>query len=926
MPPVVAAVASIFSTIAAGVAVFFGSVGGIGAFLGKLAINFSISALVGKLLKPKSSGYASSTRENQVVVRSAIAARNIIYGRAVTSGPLVFAHSTGTSKEYLHLVIAIAGHEIDSIEKIYFNDEEVGTLDGSGNVTTGRFANYARIKKYLGTTTQTADADLVSEAAGYWTSNHRLQGVAYLYVRLKHSYDVYAGGLPNIKALVKGKKVYDPRDTVTRWTDNSALCARDYLISNLGLGASTAEIDDTYVSAAANVCDERVSVTNTGVTCTFDATANTITIDAAELRFDNGDGVRFTTSGTLPSPLAAGTTYYLVRSSPTTCKVATTAANARDGVTIDLTTSGSGTHTLVHYDQSRYTTNGIITSDRIPRENIQAILTSMAGSVVWVQGEYRIHAGAYTSPAFSLDEDDLRSSVSVQTRTPRKDLFNAVRGIYIEPWKSWQPTDFTPVENSTYETQDGSVQIFRDIDLPMVANQIRAQRIAKIHLEKSRQGITVQFPAKIRALELSAWDTVSLTVSHLGWSSKVFRVLSWQLTPEGGIDLSLQEESSTSYSWSSGDATVIDAAPDTVLPSSYTVAPPTSLTVFSGATYQLEQIDGVTLTRLYATWTAAADAFVTNYELQWKVTTDTDYQSSVLSSGATTAYISPVVSGTSYHVRIRAINGMGAASTWEGPDTIAASSDASTVSASVDYADVTGTKPPADADKTETAIESGTTVTTGSLTFDAGGHIKGGQTAYNTGTGWFLGYSGGAYKFSVGDPSGDYFAWDGANLYVRGDTAQFYVAGTDTALKSADLGSQITVSNGTAKAASKVKEIQIDGYGTVTCRVYSQVVMGGTGLGATANLTAHIYINGVLEHSFSAIGSFGSVSPPQTYEADVTHDISVTVGDKVQVYLSASNHQSVTSGTPTFNYYCHNLDLSISGARRLVTLTDGVTV
>lgn len=926
MPPVVAAVASIFSTIAAGVAVFFGSVGGIGAFLGKLAINFAISALVGALTKPKSSGYASSTRENQVVVRSAISARNIIYGRAVTSGPLIFAHSTGASKEYLHLVIALAGHEIDSIEKIYFNDEEVGTLDGSGNVTTGRFAGYARIKKYLGTTTQTADADLVSEAAGYWSSNHRLQGVAYLYVRLKHSYDVYTSGLPNIKALVRGKKIYDPRDTVTRWTDNSALCARDYLISDLGLEASTAEIDDTYVSAAANVCDERVSVTNTGAACTFDATANTITIDAAELRFDNGDGVRFTTSGTLPSPLATGTTYYLVRSSPTTCKVSTTAANARDGVTIDLTTSGSGTHQMVHYDQSRYTTNGIITTDRSPRENIQAILTSMAGAVVWVQGYYRVHAGAYTSPAFSLDEDDLRDTLAVQTRTPRKDLFNAVRGIYIEPWKAWQPTDFTPVTNSTYETQDGSVQIFRDIDLPTVANQIRAQRIGKIHLEKSRQGITVQFPAKIRALELSAWDTVSLTVDHLGWSSKVFRVLSWQLTPDGGIDLSLQEESSTSYSWSSGDATVIDAAPDTTLPSVSTVAPPTSLSVVSGATYQLVQPDGITLTRLYATWTAAADTFVTNYELQWKVTTDSEYQSSVVSSGTVAAYISPVVSGVSYHVRVRSINLLGAASTWEGPDTIAASSDASTVSASVDYADVTGTKPPADADKTKTAIESGTTVTTGSLTFDSGGHIKGGQTAYNTGLGWFIGYSGGAYKFSVGDPSGDYFAWDGANLYVRGDTAQFYVAGTDTTLKSADLGSQITVSNGTAKAASKVKEIQIDGYGTVTCRVYSQVVMGGTGLGATANLTAHIYINGVLEHSFSAIGSFGSVSPPQTYEADVTHDISVTVGDKVQVYLSASNHQSVTSGTPTFNYYCHNLDLSISGARRLVTLTDGVTV
>lgn len=44
--------------------------------------------------------------------------------------------------------------------------------------------------------------------------------------------------------------------------------------------------------------------------------------------------------------------------------------------------------------------------------------------------------------------------------------------------------------------------------------------------------------------------------------------------------------------------------------------------------------------------------------------------------------------------------------------------------------------------------------------------IKGGMTDYLTGIGFFLGYSGGAYKFSVGNPAGDYMAWDGTNIII----------------------------------------------------------------------------------------------------------------------------------------------------------------
>lgn len=54
----------------------------------------------------------------------------------------------------------------------------------------------------------------------------------------------------------------------------------------------------------------------------------------------------------------------------------------------------------------------------------------------------------------------------------------------------------------------------------------------------------------------------------------------------------------------------------------------------------------------------------------------------------------------------------------------------------------------------------------GTATFS--GSVKGGQTDFNTGAGFFLGLSGGEYKFSIGDPDTSYITWDATNLRIKG--------------------------------------------------------------------------------------------------------------------------------------------------------------
>ena len=74
---------------------------------------------------------------------------------------------------------------------------------------------------------------------------------------------------------------------------------------------------------------------------------------------------------------------------------------------------------------------------------------------------------------------------------------------------------------------------------------------------------------------------------------------------------------------------------------------------------------------------------------------------------------------------------------------------------------------------------SAATGTLGALTIGSSGHIKLGQTAYNTGTGFWLGDAGGTTKFSLGDSAADRLTWDGsafnlvATEIVVGDPTAF---------------------------------------------------------------------------------------------------------------------------------------------------------
>lgn len=227
------------------------------------AINIVASyALKALAPKPKTSSFGSGVSSSGLIVndKNAISPHDFVYGQIRKGGSITYYETTGSENKFLHQIITVAGHEVEELGDIYINDEVV-TLDGSGFVTSSPWNSKIRIKKHTGAAGQTVDSDLLAES-NQIDSSFKGEGVAYLYVRYEYDRDVFANGIPVITTVVKGKKVYDPRTATTAYSNNAALCVRDYLTSAYGLNDT--DIDDTVFSAAANVCDEDVNLSGGG--------------------------------------------------------------------------------------------------------------------------------------------------------------------------------------------------------------------------------------------------------------------------------------------------------------------------------------------------------------------------------------------------------------------------------------------------------------------------------------------------------------------------------------------------------------------------------------------------------------------------------------------------------------------------------------
>uniref|UniRef100_A0A6M3XRS8 Putative tail protein n=1 Tax=viral metagenome TaxID=1070528 RepID=A0A6M3XRS8_9ZZZZ len=203
----------------------------------------------------------------------------VIYGQARVGLVLADVQQDAAEVKTISVVGALClgsdgGAGIDSVTAVYFDD--VLAIDGP--TATAAATNNTNVQSpwkvgttygtdlwvqyglHLGADAQTHDTELASRFAN-WTATDDGRGIAYIALLMYYNEVVWTTGRPNITALVKGQKVYDPRDTNTVWSDNPALVIRDFLASvKYGMGIPTAQINDASITAAANYCDVLVDI------------------------------------------------------------------------------------------------------------------------------------------------------------------------------------------------------------------------------------------------------------------------------------------------------------------------------------------------------------------------------------------------------------------------------------------------------------------------------------------------------------------------------------------------------------------------------------------------------------------------------------------------------------------------------------------
>lgn len=321
--------------------------------------------------------------------------------------------------------------------------------------------------------------------------------------------------------------------------------------------------------------------------------------------------------------------------------------------------------------QKRYTCNGCFDTDASPPDVLDALGGSMAGKIVPVGSDFHIYAGVYVAPDFDIDESMLRDEPSAANPLPRNDRLNVVNGTYNSPAAGGQMDDFMPVVSDALIEEDGA-ELSKDLTLAFTNSDAMAQRIAKIALLRSRQGIVTTWPCNLKAIPALTGENVTLTSPVIfGFDAKPFELIESTLDMRsgngGGIgfapDLVMQETDPSIYDWSTDEEQTKDPAPNTNFADPRTVATPASLTLLSDDTTAHDQGDGTWVPRLKVSWPQATDAAILSgghVEVYHKLHISSDWRLwSRLPGDATFDFITDIASGALEDVQVRWVNRFG---------------------------------------------------------------------------------------------------------------------------------------------------------------------------------------------------------------------------------------------------------------------------
>jgi len=542
---------------------------------------------------------------------SANASIPIIYGTRKVGGNIVFMETSGADNEFLYLIMVLSEGEIDDVSTIYVNDNAVtwsGDLsDGTSRTVNTGDSNYYKdstslitVIPHYGLDSQTYDTTVGGLTS--WTSNHRLRGLAYLAFKFTWNQDTF-GSIPTIHAIVKGKKIYNPN-----------------LDGSITGGSGSHRVDTTTTW----------EYSDNPVYQLLDYLRNT--------RFGMGIANSYFDSNFADWQTAGDV-----------CDVNITPYSGADE--IDLMDS-----------------HAVIDTSRKAIDNVKEIIKGCRGILNFTYGNYKILVETTGSASITLTEDNIIGGITVASKN-KNSRYNRVLVNFINPDKNYQSDEvqFPPVDDSaetsadqhaTMKTADGGLLLEGRFDFPTLTNPYQAREMAEIILRRSRSSLDVVVKADGNAMELAIGDIVNVTHATPSFSAKAFRVQGLVLNADMSVSLTLSEHQDSYYSF--GTQVVAATIPTTTLPNPFSVTAPASVILTDEL---IEYNDGTVITRLNILVSASTDKFVQYYQVEAKLSTESDYK--IISKATQLNYeMLNVIDAKIYNVRVKAINSLGVSSAY----------------------------------------------------------------------------------------------------------------------------------------------------------------------------------------------------------------------------------------------------------------------
>jgi len=323
---------------------------------------------------------------------------------------------------------------------------------------------------------------------------------------------------------------------------------------------------------------------------------------------------------------------------------------------LSVTPYGGGTSRPI------FSCNAVIDTESDIFDNVKVLLSGMRGLMPYQDGKYGLIIEDAGSSTFSFNTDNIFGSFSI-TSESKKTRFNKIIATYTNPLANWQEdqVQFPVAGNSQldqYLSEDGNTVLENRISLPTITDKYTALDIAEIALLRSRNGIIVSFTATSEALNVIVGQIVDVTHPTPGWSSKLFRVTNLMMATDGTVSVELIEHQDGIYPWV--EKTQAVDIPDTNLPNPFSVVAPTPVSI-SEELYTTVNSKG-TQSRAIFMWAAPSDAFVSEYEAQYKLSSASEFVF-ITKTSSLSARIEDVPVGL-YDFRVRSINSMNVKSAW----------------------------------------------------------------------------------------------------------------------------------------------------------------------------------------------------------------------------------------------------------------------